>query len=474
MVLSKPSTTAWGQLVPPLPKLARPLRVAMPCVGIDGCGSALDSMGVDYIPCNVYDLDERYKKHLVGHFKNNADGLFLGKKSGNLTNMALKDLKLPFDLLCSGPPCPPWAGNGNKKGLHDKRADVFVEVVKWTVRAIKNGGLLAVILENVLGVLQDVGGKMSFMKQLLATLEKEVPEFTWEVVTLKAVDYYLAQSRVRVFLRGMRNNLLGSAGVLPAVLEPFGKRDLAEFLDMSLPATPREQLTRPQQQNLNNFINKLKGDKKAGLLDDVSFAIFAVDRAEGKVFQARYHKDICPTLTCNNKYLFIVSVTDLGEKADDEMLCFRFFHPRERFRLQGFDAKIYDKLSSDACALKAAGNAYPVPLLVANLHGIVNTIANSTIKLKSWPQDIMKVDDEHILAQVESALRAPPTKKTQVKKKPAALEGQVKKRPAKPGDPTTEQVKKRPASVAPKMKRKHAVKRQRLPEAAWISSSSSS
>ena len=60
--------------------MQRPLRVAMPCVGIDGCGTALDAMGVDFIPYNVYDLDERYKSHLVEHFKNPADGLFLGKR----------------------------------------------------------------------------------------------------------------------------------------------------------------------------------------------------------------------------------------------------------------------------------------------------------------------------------------------------------------------------------------------------------
>ena len=77
-------------------------------------------MGVDFIPCNVYDLDNRYEKHLKAHFKNPADGLFLGRTKGDLTKVPLEELRLPVDLLVSGPPCPPWAGNGHSKPAEHK------------------------------------------------------------------------------------------------------------------------------------------------------------------------------------------------------------------------------------------------------------------------------------------------------------------------------------------------------------------
>ena len=64
-----------------------------------------------------------------------------------------------MDILVSGPPCPPWAGNGNKQGLGDARAAVFIRVLEWAVLWIKSGCLIAAVLENVLGVLQNVGGK---------------------------------------------------------------------------------------------------------------------------------------------------------------------------------------------------------------------------------------------------------------------------------------------------------------------------
>ena len=90
-------------------------------------------MGVNCVPCNVYDLEEGYSAHLIKHFDNPADGLHLGKHEGDVTQVMLQDLKMPVDLLSSGPPCPPWAGNGNKQGTDDAWAQVFVAVVKWMV-----------------------------------------------------------------------------------------------------------------------------------------------------------------------------------------------------------------------------------------------------------------------------------------------------------------------------------------------------
>ena len=182
----------WGRCFTAIPSLKRPLRVAMPCVGVDGCGTALSAMKVKFVACNVYDLDERYKGYLEDHLKGRHDGLFLGKTKGDLTKVNLGELKMPIDILCSGPPCPPWAGNGCKKGAEDARADVFVSVVKWTVHAIKYGGLIAVVLENVKGVLQSIGGEPSFINQMVETLKTEVPEFNWgiEVAFVLAFHFF--------------------------------------------------------------------------------------------------------------------------------------------------------------------------------------------------------------------------------------------------------------------------------------------
>ena len=83
----------------------------------------------------------------------------------------------------------------------------------------------------------------------------------------------------------------------------------------------------------------------------------------------------------------MVSHDDL-DALDDDKAFFRFLHPRERSQLQGLPESIYDNLPTDACAIKAAGNAYPVPLLIAHMHGIINAIHGASVDLMSWPGNI--------------------------------------------------------------------------------------
>ena len=48
--------------------LGRPLYVAVPCCGIDGCTEALHVMGIPFRPVNIYDLEPRYKATLKQHY----------------------------------------------------------------------------------------------------------------------------------------------------------------------------------------------------------------------------------------------------------------------------------------------------------------------------------------------------------------------------------------------------------------------
>ena len=50
----------WSNCVPPLGDFSRRLFITLPCVGIDGCGTALTAMGVPFIANNVMDLESRY------------------------------------------------------------------------------------------------------------------------------------------------------------------------------------------------------------------------------------------------------------------------------------------------------------------------------------------------------------------------------------------------------------------------------
>ena len=102
-----------------VPPLGRRLRVACPCTGVHACGYALQEMSVAADTNNVFDLEDAYwcalHKHLTTMGMQKMV-LNLGKTAGDLLKVDLDRLELPVDCLISGPPCPPWAACGNKKG----------------------------------------------------------------------------------------------------------------------------------------------------------------------------------------------------------------------------------------------------------------------------------------------------------------------------------------------------------------------
>ena len=111
-------------------------------------------MNVAADTCCVFDLEPGYRQYLQHHLSEMGMAmkdivLNLGQKAGNLLATPLQKLKehAPIDLLCAGPPCPPWAGQGLKKSTRDPRAHVFLKILEWVVYAIHACGLLACVLE---------------------------------------------------------------------------------------------------------------------------------------------------------------------------------------------------------------------------------------------------------------------------------------------------------------------------------------
>ena len=375
-----PEPNDWKTEFPQL-RLAQPIHIAMPCCGIDGAGWSLRAMGVPFTPNNVYDLETRYKEYWQGMVEEGSP-LHFGKHNGDIVQVQLSDLERPVHVLCSGPPCPPWAGNGNKKGVEDFRAKAFLAIVNIVASLAKCGELQAAILENVQGILHRQGGEESFMSKLLHILQEEVQEFLWQVDTLKAVDYKLAQDRTRVFLRGIRSTLCPS-GAVPPPLPPFGHRVLTDFL-ASMPCVDRKKLTKCMAQNLKDSQEQLRKLLQEGRLVETDVVCFPLDRADGKTYKRHISVNRTPTLTTSNSYLF-VSDMKVG-LPDQKRTHFRFLHPHERFVLQGFNVEVAEQFaSSQALQVKAAGNAYPVPLIGAAMAPLLAAFGKLPRKEKgSW------------------------------------------------------------------------------------------
>jgi hypothetical protein len=145
------------------------------------------------------------------------------------------------------------------------------------------------------------------------------------------------------------------------------------------------------------------------LLDDI--VCFEVDRADGLTYAQKITPNVCPTLTTNSNYFWFADVRGIIEAVpDEEREIFRLLMPCERLGLQGFRPSAALDLTPGACA-KAAGNAYPPPLIIAVLHGMLEAVGNHHFDFRSWPP--------------ASALASPTC--PQVAKGVAALETALKK-----------------------------------------------
>ena len=413
-----PTPNDWSRLAPDLGQFKRPLNVSLPCVGIDGAGFALMALKVPFSANNVYDLEKRYRQHLENHL---TGVMHLGE---DITKVPLNNFDRPVDMLISGPPCPPWAGNGKHQGIDDTRADVFLAIMRLLLCLIKTGELKAAVVENVKGILsKPAGKKASFMDNILTFLRKEAAEFDWQVVVLQAQDFCLAQKRCRVFLRGIRRSV--GSGTVPEPLEPFGKKMLRDFLNPKLPSVNWSGLTTTMNKNLKDGEKEMARMLKDGEVVGTDILIFPLDRAEGKVYVRRFSKNVAPTLTTTNKYLFVASL-DL-DKEHSKRKFFRFLHPSERMLLQGFPADVLDD-ASDALRVHGSGNAYPVPVMMAVLAPILTEIKPALTN--TWIFSPLVTPENTALCKkfdkfMETMENEKTTPKKRVLKKPAAPKPKV-------------------------------------------------
>jgi DNA (cytosine-5)-methyltransferase 1 len=118
----------------------------------------------------------------------------------DLTQLTLKELP-KVDVLLGGFPCQDFSSSGSKSGLEGKRGNLYQVMVDYM--AVHKPAV--VIGENVPHLARLNGG--AYLKIILNDLEDTGYRFNvWE---LYGPDYGLSQSRRRLFLIGVRNDLDG-------------------------------------------------------------------------------------------------------------------------------------------------------------------------------------------------------------------------------------------------------------------------
>ena len=370
-------------------------------------------MGVPADSVNTFDLDENYAFTLHNHCTEAGMGNFilkLGKVCGDLLRVRLSQLKVPCDFLVAGPPCPPWSGTGNRASVDDIRARVFFRILVWIYFLVHCGGLLGVVLENVTGIAMRYDNREPVILMFLRVLRQHIPEFAWTVDRLRLRDFKIPHARVRMFLRGIRRVICHE---VPPPLKPFGERPIREVLGKNIPNILLSDLSEPQQHNLAMYENTIIQQFNTGRFAKGDIVMFPVDRVEDAVsYKGSISINICPTLTCSNRYLLVSTISDIVDNVPYEKReFFRWLANVERLTLQGFRKEVALELT-DASAFKAAGNAYPIPLIISAVHPMIQAIHQAIaagFNFVDWPpSEMLEFGTPIGIAEFERAIQRKP------------------------------------------------------------------
>ena len=90
----------WAHLVPPFPALARKLRVALPCIGLDGIGNGLKEIRWDGIHIShAFDIDTEFIPALIAvHGRDVAAQFCIGPVAGHLLRLNISTL-MDVDMI---------------------------------------------------------------------------------------------------------------------------------------------------------------------------------------------------------------------------------------------------------------------------------------------------------------------------------------------------------------------------------------
>jgi DNA (cytosine-5)-methyltransferase 1 len=122
---------------------------------------------------------------------------------GDISKIDFTEFKNKVDLIAGGFPCQAFSYAGKKLGFEDTRGTLFFEFARSIIEAQPK----MFIGENVKGLYSHDNGKT--LKTIINTI-KEIGYTLVEPKVLKAIYYKVPQKRERLFLIGIRNDLVNS------------------------------------------------------------------------------------------------------------------------------------------------------------------------------------------------------------------------------------------------------------------------
>ena len=187
------------------------IRVGTDCSGIEAPIQALKNLGIPFKHVFSSDIDPYCRESILANY--DPDILY--------DDMTTRDTeKLPtIDLYVCGFPCQSFSTAGKRKGMKEKRGQIF-----WhCVDVIETKRPSVFILENVKGLMNINNGKT--FEQIIKTLE-DIDDGLYTIFfnVLNTKDFGIPQNRERLFIVGIR-------GIIPGFRSPTTNEEIAHRVD---------------------------------------------------------------------------------------------------------------------------------------------------------------------------------------------------------------------------------------------------
>lgn len=313
------------------------MKVVSFFAGAGGLDLGFEQAGFDVIWANEYDREiwETYEK--------NHKNTILDKRSiVDIPSSEVPDC----DGIIGGPPCQSWSEAGSKKGIADKRGQLFYEFMR--ILADKKPKFF--LAENVSGML------LPTHKEALANIKQMFTDIGYDLSfqLLNVSDYGIPQDRKRVFFIGYRKDL-GLKFQFPIATTPETKITLEKAIgDLKNNVLPAKEgnytngndcIVKNHEYMIGGFSSIFMSRNRVRSWNEVSFTIQAGGR----------HAPIHPQAP---KMKFIEQ--NLREFVKGKEKLYRRLSVRECARIQTFPNSFTFYYSSVVAGYKMIGNAVPV------------------------------------------------------------------------------------------------------------------
>ncbi len=263
--------------------------------------------------------------------------------------------------IIGGPPCQSWSEGGSRRGIEDKRGQLFFDYI----RILKAKQPLFFLAENVSGILEPRHSEA--LKQILALFEKA--GYVVFLKLLNANDYDVAEDRKRIFIVGFRKDL----GITkfdypqPYKQKPTLRDAIWDLRETAVPAKDKNKtngtycIVPNHEYFTGGFSPIFMSRNRVRSWDEPAFTVQASGR------QSQLHPQ-APKMQklASDKHVFAKGKEDL----------YRRLSVREAARIQGFPDSfrfIYSDLND---GYKMIGNAVPIMMAHAMAVSIIKTLSN--------------------------------------------------------------------------------------------------